>query len=369
MTRRSGLTLVEVLVAIFVMGIGMIALLTLFPIGVLQMAQAIRQDRCLRAALAADTISVLPLGSDALVGGNPTSLRYDAVMATNAFANPLNLYELDRSYFTQPIAAMPVANPYGPSYAVMVDPHGVLATAGLIAKLRPWVGALAPAVNPTGATGGLVRRPVSFANNVQINIKQWFSLPDDVVFDNDPFPGSPLPGTPKLVAPTTMMRDTPFSWTYVLQRPRAGDSSVVNCTIVVFENRPLLLAALTPNNQNQLPEFVFGGGTKAAPVVQFITSSNTIQIISAVQPNLRAGDWLYDATIILPDKTHPFPEVASAFYRVVAVDETALNTYSYQVQQPLRPLARDPQRNQYPNTVIVMEGVSEVFERGPARVP
>src|SRR5262245_27465536 len=42
---RSGVTLIEVLVAIFVMAIGLMALLTLFPLGALNMAQAIKDDR------------------------------------------------------------------------------------------------------------------------------------------------------------------------------------------------------------------------------------------------------------------------------------------------------------------------------------
>ena len=50
MSRRPGITLLEVLIAIFVMGIGLLALLVLFPLGALTMAQAIRDDRCAQAA-------------------------------------------------------------------------------------------------------------------------------------------------------------------------------------------------------------------------------------------------------------------------------------------------------------------------------
>lgn len=394
MSRRSGLTLVEVLVAIFVMGIGMIALLTLFPIGVLQMAQAIRQDRCLRAAHAADTVSTLPLGLDAT--GAPTSIRYDAVMMNNAalVGAAAPLYGMDASFFSSyrikaPVGGplvMPEANPYGPSYAVMVDPHGFLATQGLALNVRPWVGGVGP-VNgsPTGTTGGLLRRPVSFttaprvplALNQITAIKQSFSYPDDIVFNNDPFTGAlptgaPPPGTPTIASnvtnPYTMMRDTPFSWTYVLQRPRAGDSSIVNCTIVIFENRPLLLTGLA--NKAQLQEFVYTG-------VAFNTTANTITITTPAQPPVRPGDWLYDATIILPNPVQNilFPEIVSAFYRVVAVDEIAVNTYRYELQQPIKLMVNDPgfkltpRQRTLPGTVIVMEGISEVFERGPARVP
>jgi prepilin-type N-terminal cleavage/methylation domain-containing protein len=44
-SRSRGITLTEVLVAIFIMGIGLLALLSLFPLGALTMAQAIKDDR------------------------------------------------------------------------------------------------------------------------------------------------------------------------------------------------------------------------------------------------------------------------------------------------------------------------------------
>ena len=47
---RKGATLIEVLVAMFVMSIGMVTLLALFPLGILSMAQAIKDDRCALAA-------------------------------------------------------------------------------------------------------------------------------------------------------------------------------------------------------------------------------------------------------------------------------------------------------------------------------
>src|SRR5262245_49799153 len=45
MTRRNGITLTEVLVAIFIMALGLMALLTLFPLGALRMFQAVKDDR------------------------------------------------------------------------------------------------------------------------------------------------------------------------------------------------------------------------------------------------------------------------------------------------------------------------------------
>lgn len=43
--KRAGVTLLEVLAAIFIMGIGLLALLTLFPLGAVNMAQSIKDDR------------------------------------------------------------------------------------------------------------------------------------------------------------------------------------------------------------------------------------------------------------------------------------------------------------------------------------
>jgi len=57
-------TLIEVLVAIFVMGIGLLALLTLFPLGVLNMAEEIKDDRT--AAIAADATALSALGESLL---------------------------------------------------------------------------------------------------------------------------------------------------------------------------------------------------------------------------------------------------------------------------------------------------------------
>jgi len=42
---RRGVTLLEVLVAIFIAGVGLLALLTLFPIGMTNMARAVNDDR------------------------------------------------------------------------------------------------------------------------------------------------------------------------------------------------------------------------------------------------------------------------------------------------------------------------------------
>jgi hypothetical protein len=55
---QAGTTLLEVLAAIFVMGVGLLALLTLFPLGALEMAQAIKDDRTAAVANSATALAV-----------------------------------------------------------------------------------------------------------------------------------------------------------------------------------------------------------------------------------------------------------------------------------------------------------------------
>ena len=69
MIRRSGVTLIEVLVAIFVMAIGLLSLLALFPLGALNMAQAIKDERASQAAANADAVArFLPQNAGTAVG-------------------------------------------------------------------------------------------------------------------------------------------------------------------------------------------------------------------------------------------------------------------------------------------------------------
>jgi len=62
--RQTGITLLEILVAIFIVGVGLLALLTLFPVGALEMAQAIKDDRT--AAVAEKAAALSEAGEKAL---------------------------------------------------------------------------------------------------------------------------------------------------------------------------------------------------------------------------------------------------------------------------------------------------------------
>src|SRR6516225_10240407 len=100
--KRTGATLVEVLVAIFVMGIGLIAVLALFPLGVIRMAQAIQDGRTGNIALNAEAIAVFK------------NIRHDPNFVLTC-QNPIGF---------------PPAASQGPSYPVFIDPIGYRNAAG-----------------------------------------------------------------------------------------------------------------------------------------------------------------------------------------------------------------------------------------------
>ena len=329
MPRRSGVTLLEVLVAIFIMGIGLLALLTLFPLGALRMAKAIQDERCAQAAANARAIAVMKnIRGDLTPTGllNPTDGFFNAGGGGNN------------------------ADPDGPSYPVLVDPIGWRATAGLL-----------PQQILVGGASNMARRSVSFvtaAPNAAQEALQWFTLQDDIDFENAlPGAANGPPGWPRFLLPPPPMsfiRDTRYSFAFLCQRPRNADTSIVDASVVVFNKRSLAgQAGLS------LPEYVY-------PNSAFNVGTNTIIISygANVPPPVGPGDWVMDNTYV-PSATNP--NAASAhgyYYRIVGATDTGGNTLELEVEQPLRGFAANAT-----GTAIILDGVAEVFAIGTARMP
>jgi hypothetical protein len=313
MPRRGGATLVEVLVAIFIMAIGLLTLLALFPLGVLTMAQAIQDDRTANAAGNAAAIAILQ------------DIRHDPNL-TPLFLNPNN-------------AVYTNAPPDGPSYPVYVDPMGARSYLGLYAQ---WVGG-----QSSGGQGvGVPRSSVQFVTSTSTAL-QWFSLLDDIYFDNDP---SNM-GYPKIeVAPNTFYRQNLYTWAYLMRRPLQGDPTVVEVSVIVYNQRSLAL-----NFALQGDEVSFSAA--------FDTSSNVVSLTWAANqsaPKLRVGSWLLDTTLVSPNGAAPYSGVHANFYRVVGVTETSDTSMDVEVQTPLRDFPAGQVSN---GTVVVLDGVAEVFEK------
>lgn len=100
--RRPGITLLEVLAAIFIVGIGLLALLTLFPLGALQMAQAIKDDRAGQAA--ASAVALSEAGQELLA----RTRDFVLVSAQNGSTDPKSVASLRADYGDHSVQAAEV---------------------------------------------------------------------------------------------------------------------------------------------------------------------------------------------------------------------------------------------------------------------
>ncbi len=332
MRRRTAATLIEVLVAIFVMSIGLLALLTLFPLGALTMAQAIKDARTAQAAANAEAIA-------AVRGFRNDPLLVAPGGGQDQFVDP-NLLD------TPPAEKVLPAPGDGPSYPIYVDPIG---TQAFLPGFSRWVGG-----RPLGANQpGIPRRSVSFPPPpplVQPLTLRWFTLLDDFTFDAQG-------GTGGASVPA---REGRYSWAYLLRRPRSSVPSIVDLTVVVYSQRSL----------NLTPGLVPAGETAYAAEVP-AGMTNVIALKPAPgeeKPAVRKGDWILDASITPDDpaQLRVHGRVHGYFYRVVGVTDVG-GTVELELQTSLRAY---PNGVPYPVTrVIVMEGVAEVFDKGPGSLP
>jgi hypothetical protein len=190
MKLRAGITLIETLVAVFIMAIGLLALLTLFPLGAVSMAQAIRDQRVAEAAQQANALA------------DVRGVRTDANVVAWFTDGP-----------TPPATRLP-ASWSGPGYPVFADPWGRS------------VGAPA-----TVGTPAVLRRTVLAGAGSRANSMRWCALQDELTFLPD--------GTPD--TSSGLQREPRTTWGYWLKRPNNAVPNVVEMSIVVYSGRDLAL--------------------------------------------------------------------------------------------------------------------------------
>jgi hypothetical protein len=320
--ERSAITLMEVLVAIFVMALGLMALLTLFPLGALNMAQAIKDDRAAHAGANASAIArtAWKLATAANLA-DPDPLLDSAML--NPYPAPGNLP--DRT-------GLPT-----PSYPVYVDPFGVLNYGSVQPAWGQWL----------AGTPGTIRRTTltELANpppgqTTALMTFQQFSSPDDITLGDNGIPPAP-PGVD---------RQRRYSWAYLVRRARCTDPTQLELTVVVYGGRSLQLSAdLIPDG-----ETVYQGN-----FVQGSTVATLTWTAGQEKPAVRAGNWILDATMTSsPPSTSFIPR--GYFYRVISVTDLPGNTMELGLQTP----ARDGIQGEVAQA-IVLENVVEVFEKAP----
>lgn len=395
MKQRRAATLVEVLVAIFVTGLGLLAMLALFPLGALNMRQAIQDSRCAHASANASAMAEV-LGARRgpfLVTNTPTGTQAVLDIMDRPFAPFYNIAPPGSllapvppgAGFVFPPGLPPEAHPVLPSYPVYLDPIGQLTySAGLN---QTWVGRTLPLRRvglsilepllepPTWQDAALLGNypptfppspplpPPLLAPLADVRVTRTltnFSLLDDLTYvtnqnqsdidlgGQDPAELQGRPGpipfdlTARSYVPGRVRREGRYSWAYLLRRPRTADRSVVELTTVVYSGRPL-----GPNASNdELPYTTLprdpldasGANVAGNSLIRVIWDPN----LGQQRPPVRVGNWVLDASLDLyaGSPTGPFFGTAHArFYRVVGVTENAdlpLPALDLEVQTPLR---------------------------------
>jgi hypothetical protein len=348
MRVRHGTTLMEVLVSIFVMAIGLIALLALFPVGAFEMADALRDSRI--SACIANATSI----------ASAWNLRHESNV-TQAFSLPGSVANfVDVS---QPPWIM------GPSYPVYVDPMGAT-TYALNSYSRNWVAALAPMTSYTGqGRAGIRRVTTSFATTSSVAANavfapvQWCCLLDDITFDKN--------GTPDM-STGSVQHTYEYSWAYLLRRPKNSVPSVVEMWVVVYQHRPLLLhgnSALL----NQGGDETFYSAVVRTPKLVTLTWPNLKS-----PPAVRPGSWILDCSAT-PNPTDNRSQPGNArFYQVVGVTEN-LGSTDVEVDSPIMgPPPSTPTPVLWnvgdvslapPNRFAVLDGVVQVVYKGTNWLP
>lgn len=302
MTRRPAVTLMEVLIAMFIMAIGMMALMVLFPVGAVSMAQALKDDRCATASYVSENVAIA------------TNLRYGDANVNGT--NPA----MPNTGFPSTVLPTP-AQSTALSGLLYVDPYGVQ---GLLGPL----GGTIQRISPFFITSGGRLAP-------QLT-DRWFSLQDDVSFNLSGMADTSNTGG-------LIDRGRHYSFAYLLRRnppvlPPPGFTLSPMYTVqsyaVVYHGRPV--SSLT-----QEPNYNTAGTVGTNSLVVSPTSPNPWP------PNIKRGGWILDP-------------VNGYFYRVTNLSEISTPpTLSVEVQQNLRGLPGGSIA-----TITVMENVAEVFDKG-----
>lgn len=355
MTRRPGMTMTEVLVAIFVVAIGLAGVMSMVPFGAKQMSDALVADRATSHATTIDGM-VRSYWKEKIVE--------DPKQDNSPAPTPPAAY-LDREPFfvalDDPGRGLPRAGMTNEaSYPVFLDPMGVVGRVGRGDQF--WVGdsggtnvprrsmngvqylsPYAPYLSPNGNPGPPPGTNVVNTRESSTALRMW-SQADGFSWNEDSVPEKDL------TTKTTMQREYRYNALAVIQRP--SNSARYNATlkVVVFSNRRHMFYPTSG------PEPVFNN-------VSLTPGTTAIQLPATA--DVQKGGWIMDGTVTVPSPTVPLIRHAN-FYRVVsAVDNGAVVNGVAMVDIELHtPITRtDGRPDRYDATVVVLPGVAGVFER------
>ncbi len=317
-TVRPGFTLAEVLIAIFIMGIGLISLLTLFPYAALQVVEAEKDDRAAYSANNADALArqywryIWRDNTGALRTWSDVKMAFPEL----ALLDDPNVGSLP------PAPGLPAADGdlRQQSYPLLIDPLGFLPY--LDPVQQQWLG------------GGTVDRRIRRVGPIQQmspplpsppmgaltplfstvpEILRDFTLRDNLDFDEGGVLRNP---------PTAEAR---YSWAWMIQRQEGRDPSEVDFSVLVFEGK---------NIDAPTDERVYTGPN----ALRMNPDLRTLQITANPPPNIKKGHFIMDGSFDSRAISSPTRNQRADFRRVIGIEEDPAlpDTYIVEVERPFR---------------------------------
>ena len=322
--RRPGLSLTEVLVALFVMALGIISLMTLFPLGAVQMGQALRDDRSGQTASQADGMVRLWWQTEVV---EKPGAEDNFWLAMDTPGLPL----------ATKVPVSPAVYDNAPSYPVFLDPIGFQARNGLPIQ-QNWIG---------GTPGNLARRSTfrTYSGptpNLNLSVRAC-SMMDDITFTE-----TGIPDTASGSISGNVVREGAFNWCAVIQRPNNANRYTADFKICVFHTKGLYgghIPGISAVNEFvfNLPPLPPGNGG----VLGSATLAGTQVVLNVPVGNLpiRSGSWIMDGS----------NSAVTNFYRIQSITDNGASTI-LELDTPLK--GTTPITQMY-----IIRGLADVFDR------
>ncbi len=359
---RSGITLTEILISILIMGVGLISLATLFPLGLVRLRDAARQSR---SALLGESASA-DVGSRALLDKAKFFETYYGSTGTDPASNDPFIHDMRSNDGNSPPSAFLSATLDSGGLPICYDPlwfkvtgqapYSLTSTAvmtafpgGSFSNTVPVQAAfgfsslLAPAASDGAAPNsyGLQRItnfipwipaasafPFTFTNPGNANpltfrdmVEDTFVSPEDLVMQNDganqqllAMPNSTVSQTasgvvPMMTASGSTISDWKYSWFFTGRQIDRLDDTQFSGDIVIVENRQIGVetqGTVPVASSEFVVDAIFGAGANnPTGTPQFFASGASRSVIlrwPATQPDLeiKVGNWFADVTYFLP---------------------------------------------------------------------
>ena len=339
-SARRGITLTEILISILIMGIGMLSLATLFPLGLLRLRAANRATRSAYIALSASS---------------DVSARN--LMSLSSFQN-VPWYRDSNNVFISPMVSdtfpggagnITLTRHFGPGLPFVYDPLWRAVTQNYplnandtttrfgcgIGLLRDSTSAmgLQRITNFVASANGSLGLGNNFPVSRQVldyhSAVETFVSPEDLVFQEpkatgyyDPnVPGAfltnPSPVVPDLslgsgsatlpnnVVLNHAQSDWRYSWIFTGQQTDATNPSIFDGYIVVFENRqfgldPIAGSTASAATGETTVEAVWGPGSNGTGGLGYGRSAKRMVLLrwnaALPDPEIKVGQWIADVT-------------------------------------------------------------------------